>query len=237
MHCAIIAAGEGSRLAAESVTTPKPLIDLDGNPMISRLAHIMAGAGAAGITVAVRADMPQVTAYVRSMTRSLPCPLHVMECVTAGSMLTFAEISRSVPPGPLVVTTVDSVFLPREFDSYIRAFAACNADALMAVTDYVDDEKPLYIVTGSDMRITAFSDSAPAQKRYISGGIYGLNQRARDLLESCLAAGMTRMRQYQRQLLAHGLSVRAFPFSKIIDVDHASDIATARQFITSNTPS
>jgi hypothetical protein len=41
------------------------------------------------------------------------------------------------------------------------------------------------------------------------------------------------MRNYQRALVEAGLKLRAFPFDKIVDVDHADDIATAKQFINS----
>lgn len=40
MNYAIIAAGEGSRLVQEGVKLPKPLVDLDGRPMIGRLIDI-----------------------------------------------------------------------------------------------------------------------------------------------------------------------------------------------------
>ena len=40
MDYAIIAAGEGSRLVQEGVTTPKPLIRLLGEPMIDRLIRL-----------------------------------------------------------------------------------------------------------------------------------------------------------------------------------------------------
>lgn len=43
--------------------------------------------------------------------------------------------------------------------------------------------------------------------------------------------GVSRMRNYQRALVDSGLVLKAYPFDKIIDVDHAGDIATAEQFI------
>jgi hypothetical protein len=39
------------------------------------------------------------------------------------------------------------------------------------------------------------------------------------------------MRNFQRALVASGLDVRAFDMGKIMDVDHASDIIKAKQFI------
>ena len=231
MHCAIIAAGEGSRLAQEGILRPKPLVELDGRPMIVRLIDIMASAGADSITVAVRDTMPNVIQVLESVQGTLPCPLRILPCNTPSSMHSFHVVSQAVAPGPLVLTTVDTIFLSYDFRAYAAAFTDGKADALMGVTDFIDDEKPLYVDVDAYGRITAFRDSASAADRYISGGIYGLSQRARDILNDCIAAGTQRMRNYQRALLSAGLNVKAFPFSKIIDVDHAADIDTARSFI------
>ncbi len=46
MKFAIIAAGEGSRLAREGVNLPKPLVTVGGEPMIERLARIFHENGA-----------------------------------------------------------------------------------------------------------------------------------------------------------------------------------------------
>ena len=40
MKYAIIAAGEGSRLAAEGITVPKPLVEVNGEYLIDRLIRI-----------------------------------------------------------------------------------------------------------------------------------------------------------------------------------------------------
>ncbi len=114
---------------------------------------------------------------------------------------------------------------------------------MMAVTDYIDDEKPLYISTDDEMRITGFHDSlndfneSEANKtgksvcKFISGGIYCLDDKAFRTLDECIDKGMSRMRNFQRQLVFDGLCLKAYPFSKILDVDHASDIAKAEDFL------
>lgn len=43
--------------------------------------------------------------------------------------------------------------------------------------------------------------------------------------------GLARMRNFQRQLVADGLRLKACPFTKILDVDHASDIVKAEEFL------
>ena len=103
----------------------------------------------------------------------------------------------------------------------------------MAVTPFIDDEKPLYVATGTDMRITGFLDAPADGVKYVSGGIYGLTAPAIKVLDDCMARGVARMRNYQRALVEAGLRLRAYPIEKIVDVDHASDIPGAEAFIRS----
>jgi NDP-sugar pyrophosphorylase family protein len=81
------------------------------------------------------------------------------------------------------------------------------------------------------MNITGFYDTPHPESQYISGGIYGLNENALDILEQCIEEGQSRMRNFQRRLVADGLKLRAFPFGKIIDIDHATDIEKAEKLI------
>ena len=67
---------------------------------------------------------------------------------------------------------------------------------------------------------------------YESGGIYGLSDSAVDVLDECIASGLSRMRNYQRALVERGLGVYAMPMGKILDVDHASDIEAANSFLS-----
>jgi hypothetical protein len=39
------------------------------------------------------------------------------------------------------------------------------------------------------------------------------------------------MRNFQRQLVLDGMSLKAYPFTKILDVDHVSDIRKAEMFL------
>ena len=97
-------------------------------------------------------------------------------------------------------------------------------------TDYIDDEKPLYVKTENDMTISGFYDTAN-NCTYVSGGIYCMKPSVMPTLYKCIAEGQSRMRNFQRQLLADGLAVKAWPFSKIIDVDHSADIMKAELFL------
>ena len=66
MHYAIIAAGEGSRLVQEGIQLPKPLVDLDGRPMIKRLIDIMLDCDAESLSVIVNEQMTDVRNYLET---------------------------------------------------------------------------------------------------------------------------------------------------------------------------
>lgn len=231
MNYAIIAAGEGSRLVQEGVQLPKPLVNLCGTPMIKRLIDIMMSCNPESLSIIVNEQMTQVREYLESL--SLPVPFRLVVKTTPSSMHSFYEVSRHFGSGKFVLTTVDTIFRPEDFRKYVEAFEADdNADGYMAVTSFIDDEKPLYIDVDSRMRITAFADKPFPGLKYISGGIYGLRPQALEVLRHCMDSGVSRMRNYQRALVEAGEDLKAYPFPKIIDVDHAGDIATAEAFLS-----
>lgn len=234
MHYGIIAAGEGSRLVQEGVPVPKPLVDLDGRPMIRRLMELFVANRAETISLIVNEQMTAVQEYVSGLAKELPVPLEVVVKSTPSSMHSFYELSSLMRGrGRFVLTTVDTIFRAEDFAPYVTAFANSDSDvdAIMGVTTYIEDEKPLYVDVDEQMRITAFRDTATGRDKFISGGIYGLSEPCIDVLEECLRTGVSRMRNYQRALISNGLNVRAFDMGKILDVDHASDIAIAREYL------
>lgn len=232
MNYAIIAAGEGSRLAQEGVAKPKPLVDICGEPMIGRLINLFCRCNAESISIIVNEQMTEVREYIESL--SLDIPLNLMVKTTPSSMHSFFELSRVIPKGRFCLTTVDTIFREQDFRPYIEAMEADERyDGMMAVTDYIDDEKPLYVQTDDDLNITAFRDERYDGAKYISGGIYALNEKAIDVLADCMERGVARMRNFQRALVDAGLRLKAYPMGKILDVDHAGDIEKAENFINS----
>ena len=232
MNYAIIAAGEGSRLAQEGVAKPKPLVDICGEPMIGRLINLFCRCNAESISIIVNEQMTEVREYIESL--SLDIPLNLVVKTTPSSMHSFFELSRVIPKGRFCLTTVDTIFREQDFRPYIEAMEADERyDGMMAVTDYIDDEKPLYVQTDDDLNITAFRDERYDGAKYISGGIYALNEKVIDVLADCMERGVARMRNFQRALVDAGLRLKAYPMGKILDVDHAGDIEKAENFINS----
>lgn len=230
MNYAIIAAGEGSRLAQEGVKKPKPLVELNGEPMIGRLINVFTRCNAESISIIVNNEMKEVKAYLDTLNPGVP--FNVVVKSTPSSMHSFFELSRVMKKGKFCLTTVDTIFREDDFARYIAAFEADTAsDGMMAVTPFIEDEKPLYVDVDNDMNIRAFHDAAYEGARFISGGVYALNDKAITVLEDCMSRGIARMRNFQRALIDAGLSLKAYPIEKIVDVDHADDIEVAERFL------
>lgn len=231
MDYAIIAAGEGSRLVQEGVKWPKPLVQLNGITLIDRLINVFLKNDASSISIIVNEEMTEVQEHLQKL--ELPVPFYLLVKSTPSSMHSFHELSHYLDSDNICLTTVDTIFKEDEFSGYIQEFLKENRlDGLMAVTDFIDDEKPLYVDTDNDLMIRGFLDKQGEPTcTYISGGIYCLRRSGLTVLNNAIEQGMSRMRNYQRQLIAEGLRLKAYPFSKIVDVDHAEDIKKAEEFL------
>lgn len=234
MKFAIIAAGDGSRLAQEGVTEPKPLVKVRGERLIDRLIRIFMGSNATEIVVICNEQMSDVASHLKMIQdeglNGLHVPLRFVIKSTPSSMHSFYELRNFLRDDPFILTTVDTIFDESEFHDYVLSFQnkiAQGTDALMGVTDYIDDEKPLYVDVDNVMCINGYYDTPQADSRFISAGIYGLTAPSLDILEACIEKGESRMRNFQRALVAAGLQIEAYPLTKVFDIDHIDDIRKA----------
>ena len=234
MKFAIIAAGDGSRLAHEGVTEPKPLVKVRGERLIDRLIRIFMGSNATEIVVICNEQMSDVASHLKMIQDEGLNGRHVLLRFviksTPSSMHSFYELRNFLRDDPFILTTVDTIFDEREFHDYVLSFQdkiAQGTDALMGVTDYIDDEKPLYVGVDNVMRINGYYDTPQADSHFISAGIYGLTAPSLNILEACIEKGESRMRNFQRALVAAGLRIEAYPLTKVFDIDHIDDIRKA----------
>lgn len=238
MKYAIIAAGEGSRLAKEGVTLPKPLVEINGMPLIDRLIRIFMNNNATGIYVICNEMTSAVQSHLAEIQKNgldgKMVPLHFIVKSTPSSMHSLYELRQFLLDEPFCLTTVDTIFDEKAFKSYIytlqNVYMSGAADGVMGVTDFIDDEAPLYVAMDEEDVITGFYDDAH-HCQYVSGGIYGLTPSAIATLERCVSRGESRMRNFQRALVVDGQKLLGYRFSKVLDIDHAIDIPKAEEFL------
>jgi NDP-sugar pyrophosphorylase family protein len=228
MIAGIIAAGEGSRLRAEGILTPKPLVPVAGVPIIGRLLRSLHRCGIESVRCIINEESPAVREYVEGLR--LPIPVAFVVKSTPSSMHSFFELAPHLGDGRFLLTTVDSVFDEEDLRRLIAAAAEDpSADGFLAVTDHVDDENPLYVDAGPGGKIVSFSKTERA--KWITGGLYALSARVFAEIGPAKALGISRLRNFLAHLVARGYDLRIFPFSTIIDVDRAGDIRAAERLL------
>ncbi|MDF7816608.1 NDP-sugar synthase [Runella sp. MFBS21] len=236
MNYAIIAAGEGSRLAKEGFQFPKPMVQLHGEMLIDRLIRIFAKNGAKTIQIIINEESELLETHLLSSI--YPVPLKIIKKSTPSSLHSFYELLKaSQQLDSLCLTTTDTVFREEEFADYIAAFQQnTQVGGLMAVTTFVDDESPLFVSVDAQQQITAFTDTNQNSTPYISGGIYCLRRPALNRAIEAVEKGTNRMRNFQRYLIETNIPLQAYSFSKIVDIDHVWDITTAERFLSEQQP-
>ncbi|MGE5314003.1 MAG: sugar phosphate nucleotidyltransferase [Acidobacteriota bacterium] len=221
---AVIAAGEGSRLRHEGVGTAKPLVEVGGVPMIERLLQVGMRHGVTQFHVIINEQSADVREFLKR--RQTELPIHLIVKTTPSSMHSLFELAPHLSASPFLLATVDSIFRESEFAAYVDAAGRCAADGLLAVTHFIEDEKPLCVVTDTEDRVLQFSDTAECFDT-ATGGLYWFRPRIFDVMADAIGMNTERLRNFLRLLVARGYDLRTFRFSKMIDVDHASDIAAA----------
>lgn len=236
MKFGILAGGEGSRLVNEGVFIPKPLVSLCGEPMIYRLIQIFAENDADEISVFVNKEMAEVIKYLQSITSSFSFPIRICSGKTPSSFHSFARLVEFMnPTGKYIVTTVDTVFSSENMVDFANSFVGLQPDfdGMLGVTDIQDDEKPLFVTTDEDNKVTGFSNHPTDERYYISAGVYALNISSIPIIKLAKDQNISRMRNFQALMVQEGLKLKIFNMGDVIDIDHISDIPKGESLIES----
>jgi NDP-sugar pyrophosphorylase family protein len=233
MHGLILAGGEGARLVTDGVRCPKPMVEIAGKPQILRLVETFEALGCATITCMVRDGFPAMFELLRQAPASRP--VNVVACHTPSSLHTLVKGFHATPAGDVFCSVVDSVMRERDWRRVYRGAVrhlAARADAVLAVTPYVDDESPLWVERGDDGFVRRL-DSQPMSPPRVTGGVYAFSPRARDEGIAAERDGLQRMRAFLARLVERGVRVGAVEVPRIIDVDRERDLEAANAWLRS----
>jgi choline kinase len=229
VHGLILAGGEGSRLAADGVAAPKAAVEVAGRSQIVRLAETFDALGCSDITCMVRSTFPEVIASVTRDVQLSNGKPRVIACETPSSLHTLVEGLQRIPAGPVFCSMVDTVMPARDwqrvYDDAVRHLAS-DADVVLAVTPYVDDENPLWVHRGPGgdaIRIGGARVEPPC----VTGGVYAFGPRARAAAVSVWRQGGSRMRYFLVALIDEGARIATTEVPLIVDLDHKRDIDAA----------
>jgi NDP-sugar pyrophosphorylase family protein len=133
MEAIVMAAGEGRRLRPVTERWPKPILPIDGRPVVAMVLRELRAAGCDRVTV--------VTGYLAEQVESL-----LGDGSGFGVELRYARqpqpdgsadaVSRGLAAGaeaPLLVATADTVFRPGDLARFAAAFAEAGTSGAVAI--------------------------------------------------------------------------------------------------------
>jgi NDP-sugar pyrophosphorylase family protein len=230
IRAGIIAAGDGSRLS--SVAAVKPLVTVAGKPLIHWIVEGLRFAGANKITVLTNS---RGGAVPTSLKASFPSTeFDFVTADTASSFESFRLVALRMADqldGDFIISTTDALIRNEDLARFVTECRAARADAGLALTQHVDDEKPLWADVDEVGLVRALGADAKT-RRFVTCGAYYLTRSAAKRLPAADAHG--RLRDYLSGLAAEARTAGVV-LSKSLDVDRPADLAAAEAFLTTET--
>jgi NDP-sugar pyrophosphorylase family protein len=229
MKAGIIAAGLGERLVQGGVTLPKPLIPIGGAPLIGRIIEAAAGIHADGIVCIVNDLRPSLHAYLAGT--QWPAPLEVIKKTTGSSLESLFQLAPALHAAPFLLFTVDAVFPMTALSRFLRgARSMTTAGGVLALTRFLDDDRPLLVDIARDRRITAIGESV-SESPYATAGFYYFRPDIFDYQAAAADRKLGSLRQFLSFLVDQGYPLYGIRVSKTIDVDRAEDVEAAERYV------
>ena len=216
----IIAAGAGMRLRRAGWTMPKPLVPVAGVPLIEHVIRNFVAAGISSLVIIVNEEGRECEAWMRSRFSTLD--LEILVKTTDSSLESFLEVAGRLGSGRALISTVDALCVEEEFVAFVRTAGLFPADAtVLAVTPFVDDERPLWARVDASGRVTSLGGDSG---NVVTAGMYLVPERVRRMVPP---PEVKRLRDFLVWLLNRGEPVYAVIVPAVVDVDRDEDILHA----------
>jgi NDP-sugar pyrophosphorylase family protein len=231
MRLGVIAAGDGIRLKEEGIKEPKPLVKILEKTLLERILDLTEKYEFENCNIIINAKFKGDIEKSQVLYKYGGKKLNYIFKSTPSSLHSLYELKSYLSEGSFCLMTIDSIFNESEFENFIRiASTETGYDGFLAVTDFVDDEKPLWVRIDREDKILSF-DSTKKDSRFVTGGIYFFREGIIEHTEKALSKNISRLRNFLQYLLEEGKNLKAVKFSKIIDVDHRNDLEEAEKFL------
>ena len=146
MQAVVLAAGEGRRLRPVTSRWPKPVLPIDGRPVIGSLLRELAAAGLGPVTVVTGHLAEQVEALIGDGRAFGLDVRYVRQPRPDGSADAVRRALEAGAEPPFLVVGADKLFTPGDIGRFAERFAASGAPAALAFDDGAS--VPLWGLTG-----------------------------------------------------------------------------------------
>lgn len=223
----LMAGGKGERLRPLTLTTPKPLLTIDGKAIIDYNIEAAERAGIGRIRVAVNymADRIESHFAARDNAARIECVGEPAPLGTIGA----ASLMEHEPGGDTLVMNADILTTVSLEDLYLHHRREDNAITIAAIPYNVAVPYAILTTDPADgSRVTALEEK-PTYSYFANAGIYMI---ANDLLSSLPKGERTDATDLIDTAIALGRRVGYFPITGVwIDIGSPADFAHARQLM------
>jgi NDP-sugar pyrophosphorylase family protein len=228
---AILAAGSGQRLRPASGTVPKPLVELQGQPLLFRQFDLLIKLGTSPIYVIINSETHRLM-----QQRGLRPPDGVELLVedTANSMESLLRLGEHIIPGYFLLMTVDAVMHAADLHSFVTNATKITAnpqlrlDGALGVVRWRGDSNPLFAQITDDGIIAELGERQAAM---VTAGVYLFSTAIFDHAAEARARGLDAMRRFLRMLLEKEARFAALEVPLAIDVDDPTELWAAREML------
>jgi NDP-sugar pyrophosphorylase family protein len=229
MNLVIIETENSSHIKTEKLRSSKGLIKVNGEYLIERIIRIGRINGITRVFCIINSHEPELEHYFSTNNFGIPTKLIVPHPVSY--MNTLFALASVHNKEPLFLANANSVFLEREFSEFVTySLLQKDVDGAIAVTRHLNDKKPLGVAMNDEDTILKFNDSKDGYS-WFNGGIYYFAPKILSGTNYAFQSDISGIEKFLQLLIAGGYILKAFSFSKIINVESTADIVKAEELI------
>jgi NDP-sugar pyrophosphorylase family protein len=222
LEAIVIAAGEGQRLRPLTERWPKPVLPIDGRPVLATLLHELAGAGVQRATVVTGHLAEQVEALVGDGSAFGLAVVYARQPQADGSADAVARALAAGARTPALVSAADTKYRPGDVARFATTFAGGDAVGAIAARRGFVPTRSKPGLRAENGRISRVVDTDPALP-LTSAPLWALEPELVQYLEGLPGPPWELADAYQRAI-DDGRAIAAIEIGKTRDLTDPLDL-------------
>jgi dTDP-glucose pyrophosphorylase len=219
VNAIVMAAGEGTRMRPLTERWPKPILPVDGRPVIATLLRELRAAGIERLTIVTGHLAEQVEALVGDGSGFGLAVSYVRQPRADGSADAVRFALQGGAAAPVVVTGADTVFAPGSIATFLAGWGDAPGALAARVGQPASGGKPGIRIAGS--RVMQVVDWETSETTSVP--LWGLGRQLVPLLEGLSGPPFEIKDAYERAI-DRGLEVRGVLLPGTRDLTHPVDL-------------
>ena len=222
MQAIVMAAGEGRRLRPLTDRWAKPVLPIDGRPVIATLLRDLAAAGVERVTITVGYRREQIERLIGDGARfGVPVEYALQERADGSADAVARALAAGAEP-PCLVSAADTVYSAGDVAAFARAFAASPGAGAIGVRRGLPPSSGKPGVVVRDGMVRRVYDLDPGNP-LTSAPLWALGARLLPFFSGLSGPPYELKDAYQRGIDA-GVEVAAIPVGRTRDLTHPVDL-------------